>query len=47
MERREEKERELVPVRRRKPAPKREPLKEIPESPEVKMPEMPRRWYLF
>ena len=47
MERQEEKERELVPVRRRKLEPKREPLKEIPESPEIKMPEMPRRWYLF
>ncbi len=47
MERREEKEREMVPARRRKPATKKEPLKEIPESPAVKVPDMPRRWYLF
>ncbi|UCB42714.1 MAG: hypothetical protein JSV77_09715 [Dehalococcoidales bacterium] len=47
MERQEEKKRELVPIRRRKSAPRREPLKAIPESPSVKMPEMPRRWYLF
>jgi len=47
MERQEEKERELVPVRRREPEPKRETLKELPESPNVRIPEMPRRWYLF
>ncbi|HEY31970.1 MAG TPA: hypothetical protein G4O10_02550 [Dehalococcoidia bacterium] len=47
MERQKEKIRELVPVRRHKSAPKREPLKEITESPVVKVPEMPRRWYLF
>lgn len=47
MERQEEKERELVPVRRRKPEPKREPLKELPESPIARISEMPRRWYLF
>ena len=46
MERREEKEKVMVQVRRHQEAvPEQEPLKEITEIPEVRITEMPRRWY--
>ena len=48
MERQEEKEKVLVPVRRQQEAvPEQEPLKEIPEEPVFRPTEMPRRWYSY
>ena len=47
MDYREEREKVLVPVRRREAVPKREPREEPPEAHEVKAPEMPRRWYVY
>ena len=48
MERQEEKEKVLVPVRRQQEAvPENEPLKEIPEDPVLRPTEMPRRWYAY
>ena len=46
MERQEEKEKVLVPVRRQQEAaPEQEPLKEITEETVIRPSEMPRRWY--
>ena len=48
MERQEEKEKVLVPVRRQQEAvPEQEPLKEITEEPVFRPTEMPRRWYSY
>ena len=48
MKRQEEKEKVLVPLRRRENIPERKELPEdIPAPSETKVPEMPRRWYVF
>jgi len=48
MERQEENEEVLVPVRRRQEAvPEQEPLKEISEEPVIWPAEMPRRWCVY
>lgn len=48
MERKEDKEKVLVPVRRRGPAQEEELQQELPKEPdEVKVPRMPRRWYVY
>jgi len=48
MERQEEKEKVLVPVRRQQEAaPEQEPLKEIPEETVLRPAEMPQRWYAY
>ena len=48
MERKEEREKVLVTVRRRLEAiPKKELPEEFPEQPAVKVREIPRRWYVY
>ena len=48
MERQEEREKELVPVRRREPVREEEELQEQPVEPqEIAVPEIPRRWRVY
>lgn len=47
MERKEDREKVLVPVRRRETMPKEEYAEGLPEQHEVKVPEVPRRWYVY
>ena len=48
MEHEEEREKVLVPIRRREAITKRELPEEPPEEPqEMKTWEMPRRWYIY
>ncbi len=48
MERKEDREKVLVPVRCRGPAHEEELQRELPkEAGEMKVPEMPRRWYAY
>jgi len=48
VERREEPEKVLVPVRRRETVQEEEELQEELEEPqEVKVPRIPRRWHIF
>lgn len=47
MERKEEREKVLVPVRRREALPKKELLEESQEQPAVKVREIPRSWYVY
>jgi hypothetical protein len=47
MEYKEEREKVLVPVRRREAIPKKECREEPPEPDEMKARETPRRWYVY
>ena len=47
MERREEPEKVLVPVRRRETVQEEELQEELEEPREVKVPRIPRRWHIY
>ena len=48
MERKEEREKVLVPVRRRGLTQEEESQQELPKEPDqVKVPRIPRRWYVY
>jgi hypothetical protein len=47
MEREEEREKVLVPIRRREAIPKEELPEEPPEPGEAKVREIPRRWHIY
>ncbi len=47
VERKEEREKVLVPVRRQCSEPKKRVPEESPELSEVEVPEIPRRWHIY